>query len=42
MILRYKGYLDFVHEVTQTDLESLRNGEELNDRVMDVLMAYVY
>lgn len=42
VILRYKGYLNFVHEVCQTDLESLQHGEELNDRVIDVLMAYVH
>lgn len=41
VILRYQGYLDYLHELNQSDLYALQNGDELNDRVIDVLMAYV-
>ncbi|KIO17574.1 hypothetical protein M407DRAFT_32741 [Tulasnella calospora MUT 4182] len=42
VILRYSGYLDLVHEVTQSDLDALLSGGELNDRAIDVLMAMAH
>ncbi|KAG8958280.1 hypothetical protein FRC00_002882 [Tulasnella sp. 408] len=42
VILRYQGYLDYLHELNQSDLDALQNGDELNDRVIDVLMAMTH
>lgn len=42
VILRYKGYLDINHEVSRSDLRALQEGEELNDPIVDVLLAYVH
>lgn len=42
VILRYQGYLDYLHELNQSDLYALQNGDELNDRVIDVLMAMAH
>ncbi|KIO19226.1 hypothetical protein M407DRAFT_31117 [Tulasnella calospora MUT 4182] len=42
VVLRYKGYLDFKHEVYRSDLDSLQNGEELNGRLMDMLLALAH
>ncbi|KAG8902575.1 hypothetical protein FRC00_001368 [Tulasnella sp. 408] len=42
VILRYKGYLDFDHEVCQSDLKALQDNEELNDPIVDVLLAMAH